>query len=476
MLQTNADVIALSPSVHGMRTIGCYRIATELRKQGYTCQVLDHFNFFTKSEVKIILDRCIGPDTKILAVSSTFAPGHGQPGDLDNDRRFNSFSYAVTYVKANYTHVKIVVGGQKASSYNHPDFDAQVVGLADLVLPEYLKFLKGKNPFFQYTLNPGGPIIIQGDAINSRFDFKHSQVVYNASDFVRPGESLPVELSRGCIFRCSFCNYQLNGKKNNDYIKDMAAFKEELLRNYYDHGVTRYIIMDDTHNDNLFKLEQLANVAQQLPFKFEYAAYLRIDLVRSHPETYSLLKDSGLAGAFFGIESLNWKSAKTIGKGLHPDKVVEELHKFRETLPHVSTAGGFIVGLPYDTPESLDNWTSRVVDHSFPLDSVHFFPLVVHPARTMYASEFEKDFDKWFTMTPNGWHNGIYDSKWAIDYANKLKQNLQATNRDKVGGFFNIIVPSLAIGGNEVDSKYNMLELKPMIRNVVDGYKHLLFN
>jgi hypothetical protein len=94
----------------------------------------------------------------------------------------------------------------------------------------------------------------------------------------------------------------------------------------------------------------------------------------------------------------------------------------------------------------------------------------------MYASEFEKDFDKWFTMTPNGWHNGIYDSKWAIEYANKLKQNLQATNRDKVGGFFNIIVPSLAIGGNEVDSKYNMFELKPMIKNVIDSYKHLLFN
>lgn len=475
MLQINANVIALSSSVHGMRTIGCYRIATELRKQGYTCQVLEHFNYFTRPEVETILDRCIGPDTKILAVSSTFAPGHSHRGDVAFEK-FNSFSYAVRYVKSKYPHVKIVVGGQRAHVYNYPEFDAQVIGLADLVLPEYLKFLKGKNPFFQYKPNPGGPIIIQGDVINSRFDFKHSQVVYESSDFVRPGESLPIELSRGCIFKCSFCNYQLNGKKNNEYIKDMATFKEELLRNYHDHGVTRYIIMDDTHNDNLFKLEQMANVAQQLPFKFEYAAYLRIDLVRAHPETYSLLRDSGLSGAFFGIESLNWQSAKTIGKGLHPDKVIEELHKFRETLPHVSTAAGFIVGLPYDTPESLDQWTSAVIDHSFPLDSIHFFPLHINPKRTTYASEFERDFDKWFTMTDNGWHNGIFDEKWAMAYAQQLQQKLKDSDRAKLGGFFNIIVPGLAIGGDNVDSKYTMLELQPMIANVISSYKHLLFN
>lgn len=475
MLKNNVDVIALSPSVNGMRTIGCYCIATELRKQGYTCQVIEHFNYFDQIEVEIILDRCIGVDTKILAVSSTFAPGNNQPMDKVNFEKFNSFSHAVQYVKSKYPYVKIVVGGQRAQTYSGPEFDAQVFGLADTVLPEYLRFLKGKNPFFQYTPNSDGPIIIKGDVINSQFDFAHSQVIYEDSDFVRPGESLPVELSRGCIFKCSFCNYQLNGKKNNEYIKDLAEFKEELLRNYYNHGVTRYLIMDDTHNDNLFKLEQLANVAQQLPFKFEYAAYLRIDLVRAHPETYSLLRDSGLTGAFFGIESLNWQSAKAIGKGLHPDKVIEELHKFKQTLPHVSTAGGFIVGLPYDSPESLDDWTAKVSDHSFPLDSVHFFPLYVNPKRTVDASEFDRNFDKWFTMTEHGWHNGFYNAKWAETYTKHLNQKLKNTNRDKLGGFFNIIVPNLALGGSDVSSTYSMSELQPMIAKVISSYKDLLF-
>ena len=52
--------------------------------------------------------------------------------------------------------------------------------------------------------------------------------------------------------------------------------------------------------------------------------------MRSHKEQYQLLKDSGLASAHFGIETLNHQAGKAIGKGLHPDKVIEELYRYCE--------------------------------------------------------------------------------------------------------------------------------------------------
>lgn len=428
MLQSNADVVILTVSVNSVRTVAAYRIATELRNHNYTCQCIEHFSYFSVDEVTKILELCIGPDTKVLAVCSTFAP--------EIDGQFSSILAAMKYVKTHWPKIKIVVGGQKLESYQSEHIDVRVVGIADLVLPAYLKFLQGKNPFFQYSVDNNGQMIVKGDQANSIFDFQNSYTEYHASDFVRQNETVPLELSRGCIFKCKFCSYHLIGKKNNEYIKDMSVLKEELLRNYNDYGITRYIVMDDTHNDNLVKLRSLARMVQKLPFKLEYSAYMRLDLMRAHPENYDLLKDTGLIGTFFGIESLHWPSAKSIGKGLHPDKTIEELHRFRDRMPDVGVAAGFIVGLPYETQETLNTWVTKVIAPRFPIHSPRFTPLYATPiSEGVHTSEFDREFDRWFTRTDKGWHNGNFDFAWASNYVNKLNNHMHMVKRNKMGGF-----------------------------------------
>lgn len=471
MIQNNVNVLLITDLIsqtYWTRTAGPYRLATELRLAGYTCQVVDCWTSLTEEEKIEIFDRCIGTNTLMLGFSSTFM------GYIDDDKEkvsFNmnrqsqtafvgdtqNFPYReermleyFNYVKNINPKIKIVLGGYKSSYYNAPGVDTFITGQAEVATIDYLRYIQGKNPFFQFEVLNDSQIKIDGDKLNTTFDFQNSYIKYEPYDNIIQGEVLAIEVGRGCIFKCNFCNYVLNGKKKNDYIKNPTVLREEFIRNYNEYGITKYVYSDDTHNDNVEKLQAIADVVQSLPFKLEYVSYLRIDLIRSHPEQYQLLKDGGLRACFFGIESLNWKSLQTIGKGLHPDKVVEELHNFAAKMPHVGTEGSFMVGLPYETKDTVKKWVDRILEPKFPVDTVYIEALGVNrnPDR-MYKSEFDKNSKDYFTFYKDSyvqWDNGNFNRKWAEDFCKLIYSQRMKTYERRVGGWATFFIDNFQTG------------------------------
>lgn len=440
MLQHNVDVVMLTGGTV-MRTAGAYRIATEIRNAGYTCQVVDFISQFEEHEILKVLTSAVGQDTKILGISSTwigsrstFIPKNFEVTHAEFNIEKSFITYAIKTAKSINPRIKVVVGGAHALGSTSSLVDVCVSGLGDLAIIEYLEFINGKNPFFQYTKNSTGQMVLDGARCNNQFDFNNSQIKFHPSDNISGKEILPIEISRGCIFKCKFCAFPLNGKKKNDYTKNSNTIKEELLRGYYEYGTTKYWYMDDTHNESIEKLRQMADIVQSLPFKLEYVSYIRPDLLHAHPEQYQLLKDGGLAGCFFGIESLHPPTAKLIGKGLDPSKLVDTLHTFAEKLPHVSTSGGFICGLPLETKESVTRWSEQLLSPGFPLDHVRFFSLKLSKNYTYsYQSEFDKNTDKYFTwIDDNTWFNGNFDHNWAVKFVADF--HTAAQQRQMTGG------------------------------------------
>jgi hypothetical protein len=142
------------------------------------------------------------------------------------------------------------------------------------------------------------------------------------------------------------------------------------------------------------------------------------------------------SGAFFGIESFNHASAKSIGKGLHPDKVIEELYKFNDLLPHCGTTGSFIVGLPHETIETVARQKEQLLDPAFPIDNILMYPLTLDHSRKHNLSEFEKNTAKYFKIRssdPDWWHNGHFDVDWAKNFCRTFFDHNPERNR--VGGF-----------------------------------------
>ena len=54
--------------------IGAYKCAHSLRKNGYTCLVVNHVGEFEFEELVDLLDQTIGNNTRLIGFSTTFIP------------------------------------------------------------------------------------------------------------------------------------------------------------------------------------------------------------------------------------------------------------------------------------------------------------------------------------------------------------------------------------------------------------------
>ena len=313
------------------RYAGPYRIATEMRKHGWQVRVIDFMMSFSNDEIlEIVEQNCSNTMENWVGFSSTFL----MPRDFD---AFNA-------------RTSIRESSDAGSSLGIPVDEAQqlIDRIRKLGCEVFVGGAKLKNDLENvHWIHGQGEQTLFGD-----FDFTNSAISYTDNDFIFSGEHLPIEIARGCIFKCSFCSYQLNGKKLWEFCKSPEVIKNELLENYTRFGTTGYMFSDDTYNDSPEKVESLLKVYRELPFDLEFSTYARLDLILSHPETLPQLIESGMRSVFFGIETFNHASGKVIGKGMNPDRIKQGLINIKQQYPELLISTGFIAGLPHETPES----------------------------------------------------------------------------------------------------------------------------
>ena len=180
----------------------------------------------------------------------------------------------------------------------------------------------------------------------------------------------------------------------------------------------------------------ILNVTQRLPFKIRFATYLRVDLLYRFPEQIEMLKEIGIRGATFGIETLNHESGKAIGKGLHPDKTIETLHKCKEiwgknTILH----GTCIIGLPHDTFKTVNEWTDKITSGKAGLDSCLFRQLGIDPQfldGKDNSSFFDQNPEKYGYVFDKNWKWTNHNNGWTHEKAKHVAQIINNYKRDKL--------------------------------------------
>lgn len=453
-----------------IRTAGAHAIASVLRNAGYTVQVVDYFLLAGLEKTLAVIDKFVGANTLFVGWSTTFMNLSGQhliESETNKDMfNFDGFERAkFTIGTAAFSHkvpisddamneirnriklknptTKLVMGGVKSDNLAQAQMDVFVLGYAEDEVLQLVKYLEGKNPFFQFHTNDAGQMIIDYDVNAEKFDFQHSVMRHHESDLIGNHEVLGLETARGCIFKCKFCNFRLVGKKKNDYTKIQESFYSELMDNYERFGTTRYSFADDTYNESVSKLEQMAEVINRLPFKLEFVAYLRHDLIQRFPDMADLLKDSGLKVAVFGIETLNHEAGKIIGKGLHPEKTRELLHWLRTDKNwkgNVLMNSGFIVGLPGENINTVTKWVEELMDYDYPLDSFLVNPLGLNPlSAKLTKSEFEKNYAQYgYYFDPaksTGWINEHWRVEDTREFCKEVDKCSVDSGRIKLYGF-----------------------------------------
>lgn len=414
------------------RTMGAYQVAHRLRENGYTVQVVEYFPQIKNHNFNIllkILNKFVNEDTLWIGFSSTFITNNSADSRIFTDSEADIIKDLVHNVAPK---CRFVIGGAKSYLRNSSKlFDTYIEGYADASVIRFTKWLQGKDPFFQFT-KEGDILAVVNDPKASTYDFTNSTFKWHPSDFIDSGEGLPIEISRGCIFKCGFCSFPLNGKNKLDYIRNSEVLVEQFIENYNNYGTTNYVFVDDTHNDSSEKLTVLyEQVYSKLPFKINFATYLRLDLLAAKPWTIKLLKDSGIRLAYFGIESLNEASNRSIGKGISKEKIIRTLDQIHnEWGDDVITFGNFIVGLPHDSIETVTEWMEILLDDKFKIDALKVNPLILDLNRLKnypWDSEFLKDPAKHgYTFNDQGWVNNTGMSRSdAIKLVNKYSQLLE---------------------------------------------------
>lgn len=330
------------PGTFFQRALGAYQIAHHLRTFGYTCQVIEFAQYFSEQELNQTIESLITEDTLGIGVSTTWFDKNITKDPIRQYLSFkpglpDSITKSLSYIKRKYSSIKFIAGGAVTKEYKGSVlFDYVIFSYAEDNMLQLANVLGGRNKFSQFNI----------ESLQHRF---------TDQDIILEGETLPIEISRGCIFKCAFCSFPLNGKNKLDYIRNPKLIAEEMKYNYDKFGTVNYLFTDDTFNDTTHKVKSLHDEIAKLPFKINFITYLRLDLLYAHREQIPLLKDMGLKVAAFGIETFHPQAGKAIGKSMSADKTKQFLDDLQNKywLGDVRIHCHMLAGLPHEPMSSV---------------------------------------------------------------------------------------------------------------------------
>jgi radical SAM superfamily enzyme YgiQ (UPF0313 family) len=229
-----------------------------------------------------------------------------------------------------------------------------------------------------------------------------------------------VDCSRGCPFNCRFCsvvNVQGHRMRNRSAEKIHAAIREN-----YPNGISEYFFTDDNFSRNP-EWEKILDGIIEMREKEGMGINIMIQVdTRSH-KIANFTKKVSLAGCtqvFIGMESLNPKNIESAGK---KQNQVDDYASFIEAWHEVGvmTHVGYIIGMPFDTLESVHDDIRRLKDE-IKVDMASFFMLTPLPGSKDHfdlvtAGEYvDSDLNKYDGFHAVTKHPLMKDEEWYSAY------------------------------------------------------------
>jgi anaerobic magnesium-protoporphyrin IX monomethyl ester cyclase len=206
--------------------------------------------------------------------------------------------------------------------------------------------------------------------------------------------------ARGCPYKCSFCNIPSIGSYR---VRDIESVIAELkfIKNNLPY-VKEVFIEDDTFPINKKRTIALCKriIEEKINIKWSCNARVNTDL-----ETISIMKEAGCRLTCVGFESPSITSLVGIIK--KTDLKQQEDYMLAAEKVGIKVNGCFIIGLPGDTRESIQN----TINYSKKLlpNTAQFYPHMVYPGTGSFEWAEMNDmlehtnWENW--NTPEGYHN-----------------------------------------------------------------------
>ena len=348
-------------------------------KNGFGGDLLDFNDVITEENisdyeaiVNTSLERWLSshPEAKIIGISALFSGIFTRALKIARD------------VKKIRSDIAVVIGGNHPSIFpkeileNCPEIDYIVIGEGEEQFVSLLRlYSQGSTTKFEIdngiAYKSDGKVVIKEktryiDELDSLGVTNYDQV--NFANYHTPDMdtwynpknhdiicAMPIATSRACPYNCNFCSMNaVMGRKFRSKSNEMVL--EELKILYYEHNIRYFRIIDDCSTfdkENSMKLFS-AIIASGMNVSFEF--YNGLSIRTLDDELIDALVEAGLLRGSLAIETgSNFLRNKIMNKNLSNEKIYEVYHHFEKKHPHVWLIGFFLIGLPEETVETLED-------------------------------------------------------------------------------------------------------------------------
>ncbi len=322
----------------------------------------------------------------------------------------DSLYRAARYARQGAPEAVILAGGPHASSYTRdtigrPEIDGAVIGEGERTLQEILDRIAAGSPWDDvagtavkngngdYRRNPSRPFIEDLDGLPlPSWDLTDIDAYGRRRGMALVGRRryLPISLSRGCPYRCTYC-HQMHGKR---FRANSAEYALQLVDSAVKQfGVHHFDVIDDIFNLDAERLRAICegfiargNIRYTLPNG------IRAD--RLDGEQVRLMSRAGLEYVAIAVETASKRLQKMIRKNLQLDKVRIVIEEFARQ--QVMTSGYFMVGFPTETEEEMRATIDFALRSS--LHNVLFFVVTPFEGTELYEQVHQQQADSRFDV------------------------------------------------------------------------------
>jgi p-methyltransferase len=221
-------------------------------------------------------------------------------------------------------------------------------------------------------------------------------------------KTLPVNTSRGCVYRCRFCSYHRLFPQV--HYKSLEVLREE-LRLIQGLGFVSHIrFTDDNFTANKNRLKSVLKMMIKEKFDFTWSSYARASAL--DPELVKLMKTSGCEFLDMGIESGSQTILNNMDKRLEREQAIHAIGMLNDH--GIYSEGGFIVGYPGETPETFSETVDLINTSGLP----YYHPFLFYYSKDMLVHRESSKFE--LEGLGRAWRHKTMDAVMASDLMSQM--------------------------------------------------------
>ncbi len=322
-----------------------------------------------------------------------------------------------SFIRESLNSTKIVLGGPHFNSnpdeiFNYFDIDFVVRGEGEMAFLELIESINEplhykniKNLVFRDT--DGSVVTNEFRELNHNLDdlpFPDYDDLYEGHPacehpYSKTGKMFTLTTSRGCPFRCAFCDTpNIHGVKVRTRSVDNVLDEMQLLQKKY--GINEFSFKDSNFSMSKKWVREYADKVASRNMNISYFATYRFEVIND--EYVEPLKESGCSLIFSGVESIDPVVKEILGKSTSMDQLLRADASIKKY--GIKRLYSFMFGSPGDTEETIKS----NIDFAIKTDPFIMLvaPTMAFPGTVLYDYAVE--------------HNYLKDPKWFYSF---LKPN-----------------------------------------------------